>query len=429
MSKKNLLVVYTTERDRRELRTDFFQRHYNIFFQEYDDSILDRILCGCLDNTPEPNYFAPPESISRLINFCKANDIHGLLSTDDYPGSVFASIIAHHLQLPGASPESVLTCQHKFYSRIAQQQIVPEATPEFHLIDPVKFSGIDFKLPFPTFVKPVKSYFSIFAEKVLNEAELENVVTKSLPPKLFLDQINWFLSNYTSFDLNADYLIAEELLTGFQVTLEGFVSNKQIKILGIVDSIMYPGTYSFERFVYPSRLSAAVQQRMIEIAQQFILGIGFDNAFFNIEFMYNSENERIHIIEINPRMCSQFADLYEKVDGNNSYQALALLSLGENPTLKHRAGNYNIAASFVLRRFDNKRVARIPSEDNLAEFHNTFPEGRLELPVQEGEYLGSIMQDGKSYRYLLIHLGGADEQELLTQFELSKKLLPFEFAD
>ena len=40
---------------------------------------------------------------------------------------------------------------------------------------------------------------------------------------------------------------------------------------------------------------------------------------FNIEMMYDAATDRIGIIEINPRMASQFADLYEKVDGTNSY--------------------------------------------------------------------------------------------------------------
>jgi hypothetical protein len=124
------------------------------------------------------------------------------------------------------------------------------------------------------------------AEKILDPSALETTVANSLPPELFLQQINWFLRNYTGYDLNANYLIAEKMLTGFQVTLEGFVYNRQIVILGIVDSVMYPETYSFQRFVYPSRLSAAVQQRMSDISRQFVHGINLDNAFFNIEFMY-----------------------------------------------------------------------------------------------------------------------------------------------
>ncbi|HVV69010.1 MAG TPA: ATP-grasp domain-containing protein [Gammaproteobacteria bacterium] len=425
--KKNVLVVCTTCRDRRELQTDTFQQHYNIHFQNYDDSILDRILCKCLTNMPQA--FVPADDLNHLLDFCKKNAIDGLFSTDDYPGSIYASILAHRLGLPGPTPQSVLTCQHKYYSRIAQKHIVPEATPDFQLIDPQKFSQSTFNLPFPAFIKPVKSYFSIMAEKILDKTQLEKNITQLLPPDLFLQQLNWFLRNYSDFDLSGNYLIAENLLTGWQVTLEGFVYNKQVIIMGIIDSIMYPGTYSFERFVYPSQLPQSAQQSMMEIAKRFILGIDLDNTFFNIEFMYNPEDGTQHIIEVNPRICSQFADLYEKVDGYNSYQALVELALGQRPEIKHRQGKFNIAASFVLRRFNNKLAAKVPTEQDFFTFHHTFPEGRFEMHLQKGQYLDAIMQDGKSYRYGLIHLGASDEQELFAKFEASKKLLPFEFTD
>ncbi len=37
-------------------------------------------------------------------------------------------------------------------------------------------------------------------------------------------------------------------------------------IMGVVDSIMFPGTLAFSRFDYPSALPEGVQARMAEIA-------------------------------------------------------------------------------------------------------------------------------------------------------------------
>lgn len=168
---------------------------------------------------------------------------------------------------------------------------------------------------------------------------------------------------------------------------------------------------------------------MAAIAEKFVLGIGLNNAFFNIEFIYNPDINQIHIVEVNPRMCSQFADLYEKVDANNTYQALVDIALGNKPTLSHNQGVFACAASFVLRRFDNKRVTKIPTAQELQRFYQEFPEARVETHVIAGQYLNAIMQDGKSYRYGLIHLGAKDRDELYAKFERSKQLLSFEFAD
>ncbi len=134
-------------------------------------------------------------------------------------------------------------------------------------------------------------------------------------PSAFLEQFDWFIRTFTTFELGTKYLLAEEHLSGQQVTYEGLVHNGECTTVGIVDSIMYPGTICFERFEYPSSLPQSVQLRMADIANRFMHGIGFNNGLFNIEFMYNPAHDTIHIIEINPRLVSQFADLYEKVDG------------------------------------------------------------------------------------------------------------------
>lgn len=423
MTKKNIFVICTVNRDRRELSAPFFQHNYNIHFQDYDSTIEEKVMCGCIDNPP---MVAPEKTLEELLNYCVQHKIDGVVSSDDYAGSIFASVVSKHLGLIGPPTESVLTCQHKYYSRVMQNRFIPEATPDFKLIDPEHFKLENFAMQPPLFIKPVKSSFSAYANRVNNHAELENIVKTSLPPELYLQLFNWFLNGYSSYDLNANYLLAETLLEGNQVTLEGFVQHGKTEIIGIVDSIMYPGTFIFERFEYPSNLSASVQARMGEIARRFIEGIKLDNTLFNIEMIYNPHTDAIHIIEINPRMASQFTDLYEKVDGINTYKILLDLALGNKPEF-NKKNHYKIAASFVLRRFDDKLVKRIPSAAHLAELHDTFSDLRIEISVKEGEYLSSILQDGKSFRYGYIHLGANTREELFAKFEHCKAALPFEF--
>jgi biotin carboxylase len=137
---------------------------------------------------------------------------------------------------------------------------------------------------------------------------------------------------------------------------------------------MFPGTICFERFDYPSQLSSSIQQRMESIAKEFIRGIQLDNSLFNIEFMYNPDKDEVHIIEVNPRMSSQFADLYEKVDGINLYQILLDIGLGAQPKAKKKQGKYPVASSFVLRSFENKHVLKAPSEEELSRICQLFPD-------------------------------------------------------
>ncbi len=424
---KKILVVCPTKRDRFELSQVPFTSEYTVHFHNYDDMQLEKIMCvgaGWFTKT-----FDPAMVIQDMSNLCKAQQIDAVVSTDDYPGSIFASIIAQEAGLIGPHPESVLVSQHKYYARLAQQASVPEATPAFTLVDPHAFEEHTFALPFPLFIKPVKSFFSVYANVATSLPELSSLLQTSRLPTGFLHQFNWFLQEYSSCELPANYLLAEELLSGVQVTLDGYVYNGVVVCIGIVDSVMFPGTICFSRFVYPSHLPMHVQERMATIAQRYMRATNFDNGLFNIEFMYNPETDALHIIEVNPRMASQFADIYEKVDGTNLYSILLNIALGIEPQLMRKQGKHGCAASLVLRTFDNKLVTKVPDAAAVECILQEFPDARVYTFVNVGEKLSDAFQDGKSFRYGLIHLGGQDEQDVLEKFEWCKQVLDFQFTD
>jgi hypothetical protein len=166
---------------------------------------------------------------------------------------------------------------------------------------------------------------------------------------------------------------------------------------------------------------------MSDIARQVILGIGLDNTMFNMEMFYKEETDAIHIIEINPRMSYQFADLFEKVDGTNSYSVQLQLSQGQEPEFANGKGEYDVAASFVLRLFEDRRVVRVPGEEEVNEIRRRFPDSSIVIKVMEGDLLSDLSQDEESYRYAIINLGGKGWTDLYTRFEELKKQLTFEF--
>lgn len=431
--KPTILVICTTERDKKELAQSTIESQYTIIFDHHDDTIMESVAQKGEDWLIQyPDHYTfidnPQHTLDQLLSICQENKVSGVLSSDDYPGSIFASIVAQKLGLPGPCPQKILLCQHKYYARLAQQCYVPQTVPQFTLLDPQQEIK-NISLSFPLFVKPAKSFFSVFAQSAHTKEQLTTLIKTSSFPPIFLRQFNWFLQQYSSYDLNAHHILIEEKLTGWQVTLEGYVFDHAVIILGITDSIMFPGTICFQRFEYPSQLPNNVQQRMAACAQQFLNGIGYNNGFFNIEFMYNATTDQIHIIEINPRIVSQFADLYEKVDGVNSYALLADLAIGKKPQKLHRVGPHAVAASFVLRVFKDYRVQKVPTHHEIETIYNEFPDARVQIFVQGGQRLSDAFQDGKSYRYGLIHLGARDRQELYEKFAWCNRILHFEFSE
>jgi hypothetical protein len=395
-------------------------------FNEFCGDYFDRFLCRY------PPTDLPPIDILGLIEDTveryKHAGLSGVTSGVGYPGMSIGSIIARKLGLAGAAPASVLCCEHKYYSRLAQQKLVPDAVPEFRLLDPRNPLATAEGMSFPLFLKPVKSCMSINAHRVDDARQLSRLAREGLLPAGFIKPFNDMLKAYTSYARDGSYLLAESLLRGSQVSLEGYVYRGEVHLMGILDAVMFPGSLSFRRFQYPSRLSESVQARMADIARTLMTGIGYDNAPFNIELFYDPQTDRIHIIEVNPKIASQFADLFEKVDGQSSFSVLLQLAIGEEPRFERRKGEFAIAASCVLRTFEDKHVVAIPSQRQVDEIASMYPEARIEIHATPGRNLSDQMQDAQSFRYGLVHIGAACERELEDKFARIASALHFELT-
>src|SRR5262249_14872323 len=155
---------------------------------------------------------------------------------------------------------------------------------------------------------------------------------------------------------------------------DGFCVAGEVQIMGIVDSVMFPDTHTFERFEYPSRLPAGVQDRMAKIAGDAVRALGIRDGQFNVELFYHRPTDSIRLIEVNPRLSYQFADLYQYVDGSNTYDVLLDLTLGRRPSFRKRAGEFKVSASFVMRTFKGRKLRRIPSPQQVADFSDRYEE-------------------------------------------------------
>ncbi len=419
----NILFLCPTHRDHREIDALGLARRHNFFFHDYASLALEDLVA---DEPPVKVELADPcEEIRRLVEYSASVQFDGIVSTDDYPGSSLASIMARALGLPGVAPAVNLRCQHKHYARIDQRKFAPEAVPNFRLLSEEQLPHLE-ALRYPMFVKPVKSFFSVGAYRIESAADLPSIGAKAVLGKTFFRPFEMLLREYADLELGPP-VIVEDLLQGVQVTLEGYAQGGRVHVIGVVDSIMYPGTRSFQRFEYPSALPLEAQQRMTDIATKVMTGIGFDSGLFNIEFMVNPETQSIHIIEINPRMASQFADLYEKVDGTNTYEVLLDLALGKAPNVRRRQGLHAFAASCVLRSFENAIVTALPAAEEIERVQQRCPDARIEVLATEGRRLSQEMQDGQSYRYGIVSLGGRDRRDVMAALEYCRAHLTFTF--
>jgi hypothetical protein len=355
--------------------------------------------------------------------------LHGVFASSDYPGAQLAALLARDLGLAGPDPAAVLAAAHKFQARSVLARALPEATPAFAWLDPA--APAPWPWPGPAFVKPIKGCFSMHTARLGDERDLRRFLAQRSLGRYregFVRIFEELRKAHAPWLPTADAFLLEELLRGELVTVEGFVAGGEVTILGTVDATVHPETGSFLRFDYPSALPQSVQARLHEYAATAARALGLDQTFFNVEMFFDAATGRIGIVEVNPRMCGQFADLWQKVDGHSSYELAMQLAAGETPVVPRRRGAFGAAASVPLRVFAACRVVRAPDPGRIAAVERSLPGlcvyGECEAGQELGDFAG---EDGHSIRYAVLNLGASDRAGIGALVRRVEELLGYEF--
>ena len=425
MARKRILVIFPKEWDRDELaRGDYAD--FDFVYEGFD---LFRFPSNARLFTFDAVGF-----IEKLVRRWRGR-VDGVFSNNEYFGAPIAAIVAERLGLPGTPPAVLIEAQHKYYSRIAQRRIAPEAVPQFSVFPFGVRHPDEVGLPFPLYVKPVRATYSVLARRIENFEQLRRHLTFAWHEEWVIRRLvrpfNDLMPLYTDFTIDAHHLIAETPHSGHEINIDGFMRDGELTFLGLCDAMMFPGTDQFERFVYPSRLPKPVQERALALAQRLLSGLGYRHGFFNLEMFWNPDTDALTLIELNPRLASQLAGLYRRVDGINPLRMLLDLSTGARPDTRRETTGCTIAASLVSRRFDGRPLEREPGEADLANVRARFPDAAVMLYLKRGQALAREMKWLGSYRYAVVNLGGANEDnlnrryaEILRMLHLSKEPLP-----
>jgi hypothetical protein len=367
---RDILVVCPQERDLQAIDAAGLGNRYRIHYAGADLDAID-------DFDPQ-----------AFVEDCDAMPADGVVGTKDR-SALLASLIAARRGLPGPSPRALIACQFKPTARALQRATTPAATPRFALLDG--------RPPFgpPFFVKPVVGRLSQRARRIDDPSDIERLV-----------DLDDYMSGYARIaklaGLHPDAVrgfLAEELLVGNEVTLEGYVHHGEVVTIGITDSVKYPGTNSFERFEYPSALDPDRYAELHAVVARVLPSLGYDDGFFNVEFFVPPTGPA-RIIEVNARISSQFWPLVQAVDGRSTYEALFRLACGDDPGWtpgEHRG----VAISYCLRVFEDARIVSVPP-----------PEPGLELLVRPGPLLSQQgRNDEQSFRLAIFDEFGESREE------------------
>ncbi|MCA1790495.1 MAG: ATP-grasp domain-containing protein [Thioalkalivibrio sp.] len=355
----------------------------------------------------------------------------------DFPVSTALPILRSEVGLGGPTLESVLKCEHKYWSRLEHARVIPEYIPEFCAVDPFSPAPLSqVTLDFPFWLKPVKSVLSYLGFHIKDAEDFGKAIERIRGGiNRFGDPFNHVLG-YASLPpevahVDGNYCIAESLISaGRQCTLEGYAWRGEVRIYGAVDSLREGAARSsFSRYQYPSILPAAVQARMTDIASRVIRQIGYDDAPFNIEFYWEEDSDRIWLLEINTRISKSHCPLFQMVDGRYHHQVMIDLGLGREPDMPSRQGACACAAKFMVRRHEDARVVRVPNKAEIEAIEAQIPGVTIQVNVTEGMWLSELRyQDSYTYEVATVFVGADDGDELERKFARVMDRLPLEFA-
>jgi biotin carboxylase len=360
--------------------------------------------------------------------------IDGIIGHWDFPVTSLVPLLCAEQGLPAPSLESVCKCTHKYWSRRAQVESIPECTPRFQAIDPFDPGVLEqIELPFPFWLKPIKAYGSALGFQVDDREHLASALDEirgdievigrpydrllelmGIPPEMR--------------SVGGTWCLIEELVQGRELAPEGHVYQGEVRVHGLIDMPRHEG--SFDRYEYPADVPGELGDRILDVTRRVISHIGYDHGAFNIEYFYDEAQDRLSIIEINPRISQSHSYIFDRVDGVSNHEVAVKLAIGEEPHRTPRSGSYGAASKCMLRsRVEDGIVRRCPSDQVLDGIRRDFPGCEVEVVVDEGTILHDLPgQDSYSYILANLYVCGADHAEMMRRYDAIVDRLDFELA-
>jgi len=312
-AKKNIFIVGYDEFNLEELIQLSYSKEYNF-----------HSLCG-----REELQQAEGGSFNDILKKCRQRlkdfdgSIDSVIAYWDFPAEAICPILRKEYGMPYNTLESLEKCEHKLWSRIAQQKVIPDNVPNFCKVDPFDKTIVDnIELSYPFWLKPVNSFSSYLGFKINDAKEFSKkleIIRGAIDDiaKPYDELLEKVSLPYQMSDAKGDCCIAEEIISGAMFATCGYAFDTDIDVYGIVDVVRLENNSTLSRLDYPSRLPTALQNRATEATKKLMKSINYDNAAFHVEWMYDEAKDKLWIVEINPRISQSHSELFRLVDSES----------------------------------------------------------------------------------------------------------------
>lgn len=237
-------------------------------------------------------------ALNAVLEYAKTKPIDGVLTWSDKDVEL-VSLIADKLNIPAPTVSSSKIARNKLLMRDAIAKDNPELCPKYKRVNSkIELEDAVKEVGFPAVLKPVGASGSKSIIKIKDSSELDRAIER--------------LNDETTVEKDKVYqyfpkqYIYEELLTGDEISIEGFVSTTDNKIIiaGVTDKYV-TDKYSTEYLEFePSQKKPDYLLSYCEDIKKAIRSMGITNCSFHAECKVNKEN--LKVIEISDRPGGEF---------------------------------------------------------------------------------------------------------------------------
>lgn len=232
-------------------------------------------------------------ALQKVIEFAKDKPIDGVLTWSDRDVEL-VSLIAEKLDIPAPNIEASKNARNKFLMRKAISEENPELCPKFLRVTNLsEFKEAVDVIGTPGVLKPVGASGSKTIVKIYSETNLESIFERvRSETRISRDKV------YKYFP---DEYIYEELLSGDEMSVEGFVSSVtgEVVIAGMTDKYV-TDEYSTEyKEIEPSQKSPKFLKLYSEKVKSAVKSLGLTACAFHAEVKVVGET--LKVIEIAAR--------------------------------------------------------------------------------------------------------------------------------
>ncbi|HEX5131429.1 MAG TPA: ATP-grasp domain-containing protein [Candidatus Krumholzibacteria bacterium] len=341
---------------------------------------------------PAFDFSNPVEAAYHARIFAAAHPVDAVIGVDD-ASTLAAATIAEALDLPHNAPDAVRAALNKYLGR-ERMRAAGVPVPDYRL---VPISAPESALPglaFPAVVKPLAMAASRGVVRVDDATAFIGACRRIGP--MAADE------SPAHDSLARGHLLVESYVPGWEVAVEGLVTDGLLHVLAIFDKPdplegpFFPETM----YVTPSRHAAATQESIVSMTQRAVAALGLRHGPVHVELRGNDGG--IVPIEVHARSIGGLCSRVLRFDDGRSLEDVilqhALGLLGVVPPRPDRPSGVWMMQSPRRGRFVEMRgvtaACEVPGVDEVVV---TARPRQVLAPLPEGFlYLGFIFARGDS---------------------------------